>query len=108
MKIGIKAAVFATLFAVSTAFAGDWQQDHPRRAEVNDRLKNQNRRINEGEASGKITPGQAKQLHQEDHAIRQQERADAAAHGGHITKGEQHQLNREENQTSQQIYDEKH
>lgn len=99
----------ALAFLVSgLSYAGDWKEDHPRRAEVNQRLKNQDRRIDEGEANGKLSPGQAKQLHREDHAIRQQEREDAAAHGGHITKGEQRQLNREENAESRQIYEEKH
>jgi hypothetical protein len=88
--------------------AKEWKEDHPRRAEVNKRLENQNDRIKEGVESGKLTKGQAQQLHQEDHAIRTQERAEAAEHGGHITKGEQRQLNREENRTSDQIHDEKH
>jgi len=101
-------AAIAALLVSGAAHAGDWKQDHPRRAEVNSRLNNQNRRIHEGVEDGKLTKGQAKQLHQEDHAIRQQERAMAAQHGGHITKPEQRQLNQEENQVSRQIYDEKH
>jgi hypothetical protein len=91
-----------------SAFAGDWKADHPRRAEVNSRLNNQNRRIKDGVEDGKLTKAQAQQLHQEDHSVRQQERAMAAQNGGHITKGEQRQLNQEENQVSRQIYDEKH
>ena len=86
----------------------EWNKDHPRRHEVNKRLNNQNRRINEGVEDGKLSQGQAQQLHAEDRAIRQQERADAAQHGGHVTKAEQRQLNQEENATSRQIYDEKH
>jgi len=85
-----------------------FEKDHPRRAEVNGRLNNQNKRIKEGVRSGKLSKGQAHQLHAEDHSIRQEERADAAAHGGHITKGEQRQLNHQENAESKQIYDEKH
>jgi hypothetical protein len=86
----------------------EWKEDHPRRAQVNKRLGNQNERIKEGVESGRLTQGQAQQLHQEDHAIREQERAEAAQHGGHITRGERKQLNQEENQVSKQIYDEKH
>ena len=46
----IKALALALLasFAVGTAgtaFAGKWQQHHPRRTQVNSRLNNQNRRI---------------------------------------------------------------
>jgi F0F1-type ATP synthase membrane subunit b/b' len=99
----------ALLSVASPSFAdGTWAANHPRRDQVNDRLANQNRRIDNGVKSGKLSPQQAHQLHRQDHAIRSQERADAAAHGGHITKHEERQLNREENQSSRQIYSEKH
>ena len=91
------------------AFGGErWKLNHPRRAEVNQRLHNQNQRINEGLKSGKLTPAQAQALHQEDHHIRTAERADAAQYGSHITKAEQWQLNRQENAASKQIFQEKH
>ena len=104
------ALALAATFALATPSYADtkWQQNHPRREQVNSRLANQNARVNNGVKNGTLTKGQAAQLHREDHAIRQQERADAAAHGGHITKGEQRQLNREENHVSRQIYREKH
>ena len=104
------ALALAATFALAAPSYADtkWQQNHPRREQVNSRLANQNARINNGVKNGTLTKGQAAQLHREDHAIRQQERADAAAHGGHITKGEQRQLNREENHVSRQIYREKH
>jgi uncharacterized protein HemX len=101
-------AAMAALLLSGAAHAGDWKQDHPRRAEVNSRINNQNRRIRDGVDDGQLSKAQARQLHQEDHSIRQQERAVAAQHDGHITKGEQRQLNHEENQVSRQIYDEKH
>lgn len=97
----------AALVTSGSSFAG-WKDNHPRRAEVNSRLKNQDRRINQGVKSGKLSRSQAHQLHAEDHAIRQEERAMAAEHGGHITRGEQRQLNQQENQASRQIYNEKH
>ncbi len=99
----------ATLLVASPSFADTrWEQTHPRRDQVNDRLANQNRRIDNGAKTGRLSPQQAHQLHREDHAIRTEERADASLHGGHITKGEQRQLNRQENQVSRQIYREKH
>ena len=101
--------MLAVLMVVAgTASAGEFAKNHPRRAEVNKRLANQDERIRDGVKDGQLTKGQAQQLHAEDHAIRQQERAEAAEHGGHITKAEQRQLNREENATSKQIYEEKH
>jgi hypothetical protein len=108
----MRTTILALAICVSApAFAkgnGEWKENHPRRAEVNQRLDNQRKRINEGEKSGKLSPEQAKQLHQEDRNVRQQEREMAAQNGGHITKTEQRALNQEENQTSRQIYQEKH
>ncbi|HVN95345.1 MAG TPA: hypothetical protein VMT62_02860 [Syntrophorhabdaceae bacterium] len=85
-----------------------WQKDHPRRTEVNKRLSNQNRRINEGVKNGTLTKQEAGQLHKEDRQIRQEERDMASQNGGHITKQEQRTLNQQENQVSKQIYNEKH
>lgn len=92
----------------ATAGETQWQKDHPRRTEVNKRLNNQNSRIQQGVASGKLTPQQAGQLHKEDHQIRQEERDMASQNGGHITKQEQRTLNQQENRVSKQIYSEKH
>ena len=100
----------AALLAATAASAQEtqWQKDHPRRAEVNGRLANQDKRIDQGEKSGKLTPGQANQLHREDRSIRKEERRMAAKDGGHITKKDQAKLNRQENQVSKQIRAEKH
>jgi len=84
-----------------------WQKDHPRRTEVNKRLENQNKRIDQGAQSGKLTPGQAGQLHKEDKQIRKEERHMAAKDGGHLTKQDQRKLNRQENKVSKQIHAEK-
>jgi len=97
-------SVFATA-SVSTAFAaeGQWEKNHPRRAEVNDRLANQNKRINQEVKEGEISKGQAAKLHREDRQVRQEERAMASQNGGHITKQEQRTLNQQENGISRQI-----
>ena len=104
-KILTVAAVTVSLAGMaSTALAEtQWQKDHPRRTEVNKRLANQNRRINKEVKEGEITKGQVKQLHKEDHQIRQEERDMASQNGGHITKSEQKVLNQQENQVSKQI-----
>ena len=95
---------FATA-SVSTAFAaeGQWEKNHPRRAEVNDRLANQNKRINQEVKEGEISKGQAAKLHREDRQVRQEERDMASQNGGHITKQEQRTLNQQENGISRQI-----
>jgi hypothetical protein len=85
-----------------------WQKNHPRRAEVNKRLANQNSRINQGLKNGTLTKSEAARLHKKDRQIRQEERDMASQNGGHITKQEQRTLNAQENKVSGQIYDEKH
>lgn len=93
----------ATPAPAPAAGAGTWAQNHPRRAEVNARLANQNKRIDAEKASGQITGAQAKALHQDDRGIRQEERTMASTNGGHITKTEQRALNQQENSTSKAI-----
>jgi small-conductance mechanosensitive channel len=103
-------AGFIMSVGLSSGFAGEtkWQKNHPRRTEVNKRLSNQNKRINQGVKNGTLTKAQAAQLHKEDRQIRQEERAMASQNGGHITKQEQRTLNQQENKVSRQIYNEKH
>ena len=83
-------------------------KDHPRRNQVNKRVKNQRSRINKDEKSGKITKAQGDQLKANDKAVKQQEHADVKANGGTLTKGEQKQFNQEENANSKMIHDEAH
>jgi CRISPR/Cas system-associated endoribonuclease Cas2 len=103
------AALVLVLLCPATAGAqeGKWDKTHPRRAQVNKRLGNQNKRIQQGVQNGTLTRGQAKQLHQEDRGIRKEERQDAAQNGGHITSQQQRQINQQQNQVSKQIHQEK-
>ena len=87
----------------AAADESQWQQNHPRRAEVNHRLVNQNRRIHQEVKEGELTPQQAAKLHQEDHQIRQEERDMASQNGGHITAAEKKVLNQQENAVSREI-----
>ena len=103
LMAAVVAVTFGALAAPALADETQWQKDHPRRTEVNDRLKNQNRRIKQERKEGELTRGQAQQLHGEDHALRQEERTMASTNGGHLTKAEQKSLNQQENQVSQQI-----
>ncbi|MCX5789441.1 MAG: hypothetical protein NTX64_13190 [Elusimicrobia bacterium] len=81
---------------------------HPRRNEVNKRVRNQRGRINKGVKDGQLTKDQAQQLRANDAAIKKQEHAEVKANGGYLTKKEKKQLNKEENANSKLIYDEKH
>jgi len=111
LKIGNirKAALVAvmTLFASSVASSAmaetQWEKNHPRRDQVNDRLANQNKRIHQEVKEGKMSKAEAAKLHKEDRQVRKEERVMASQNGGHITKQEQKTLNKQENAISKQI-----
>lgn len=111
MKTSTRAMMMlATIATVSTmlaapVFAGEtqWQKDHPRREQVNDRLANQNQRITNERKSGKITKGQAQALRSNDKTIHGEEKAMASQDHGHITKTDQKALNQQLNQNSKAI-----
>ncbi len=94
---------FLGFASVTKAQDGSFDRNHPRRAEVNGRLANQNARIDNKVKDGDLSKAQAATLHHEDHAIRKEEQRDAAKHDGHITKHEQNKLNRQENHVSHRI-----
>jgi hypothetical protein len=100
----VAAASFALSGVATNAMAEtQWQKDHPRRTEVNQRLNNQNQRIHNEVKSGQISKARAAKLHHEDHALRTEERTMASTDHGHITKTDQRALNQQENQVSKQI-----
>src|ERR1700753_2969865 len=86
-KLSMIAIALATFGTSVTGASADtlWQYNHPRRAEVNERLAHQNFRIDRAEANGRISPFRAERLHAEDHAIRRAERIIARVHGGGIS-----------------------
>lgn len=104
-----KAIVLTALVTVFASAAGSamaettWQKNHPRREQINNRLNKQNSRIKTEVKEGQITKGQARALHKDDHAIRQEERDMSKQNAGHITKPEQSVLNQQENGVSRQI-----
>jgi uncharacterized protein HemX len=88
----------------TSSSAGErWRENHARRAEVNQRLGNQNQRINQERREGEINQRQAAQMHQQDRQIRREERLMAQQNGGHINRQEQRVLNQQENQVSREI-----
>ena len=97
------ALLFGSVTVNAFADEAKFDKDHPRRAQVNKRLGNQNKRIHKEVKEGEISRGQAAKMHKEDHQIRKEERAMASQNGGHITKREQKTLNQQENGVSNQI-----
>ena len=81
---------------------------HPRVNEVNNRLQNQQNRINNGLKNGTMTQGQAERDETHDANIARRESADEAKNGGHLTKQEDRNLNKSLNKNSNHIYKQKH
>ena len=104
-RLAVAACASILVFgAAGSAFAeNDWELSHPRRDQINDRLENQSRRIDQEHREGELARRQAHYLHREDYRIRQEERRMAARDGGHITRYDQWRLNRQENHVSRQI-----
>ena len=106
MSIFKTAAAFVLLSGLAGAAMATettWEKHHPRRDQVNDRLENQNKRIDQELKQGDITQAQATTLHKDDHAIRQEEKDMAALDNGHITAADQKALDQQENVVSKQI-----
>lgn len=102
----ILTAVLLALFGFSTtsyAGAGTWRKSHPRRAEVNHRLRNQNKRINTEVKEGEMGKAKAAKLKSNDIKIRQEERDMASQNKSHLTKQEQKTLNQQLNKNSRKI-----
>jgi hypothetical protein len=81
---------------------------HPRINEVQQRIDNQQSRVDKGISDGQINAKQAAhddaKLSREQNSLNQ----DEAKNGGHITKGEQKNLNKRLNKGSKQIYRQRH
>jgi len=75
---------------------------------VNGRAYNQQARIANGAASGRLTAGQTEHLEHREGNINREVRNDRAANGGTLTPQERQQVNRQQNGASRQIYEEKH
>ena len=111
MKFKSKALTFAGMCCMvlgSSLAMAQTVPDHPRVNEVNQRLDNQQARINQGLANGTMTGKQAARDEAHDANIAKRESVDEAKHNGHLTKGEQRRLNKSENKNSRRIYRQKH
>jgi len=76
--------------------------------EVDQRQRNQQRRIGEGVESGQLTPGEAARLENKEGKLHREIKEERAENGGKLTRAERRQVNRQENRLSRQIYRAKH
>jgi hypothetical protein len=95
--LGISAATF---LMTSALYAGT---DDPR---IQKREQNQEKRIEQGEKSGQLTPGEAGRLEKQQTKIKQDEARMKS--DGKLTKKERRKLTREQNRASKNIARKKH
>lgn len=78
------------------------------KTEVGARRANQQNRIANGVASGKLSAGQTAKLEKGEAGISKEINADRKANGGKLTAAEKKQVNRQQNGMSKKIYRAKH
>lgn len=104
---GLMGLLVSALFASGAAMAQAAPQTsvpgHPRVNEVNNRLENQQDRIQAGVKDGQLNAKQATRDETRDNNIAARESADEAKHHGHLTKKEKRNLNKSLNRDSHQI-----
>ena len=94
----IATVAFASLvLAAGTASAQEMRKD-----QVQDRIHDTNKRINEEYREGDISRGQARELKQENREIARETRHDEHTGGG-LSRGEQAEINQQENALNRQI-----
>lgn len=97
-KALISTALLAALVAPLAASAG----------EVQNRINDQQGRINQGVRNGSLTYGEYHRLDNGLDRIQAQRNRDLARNDGRLTPGEYRSLNRQENRLSDRIYYDKH
>ncbi|HET6555248.1 MAG TPA: hypothetical protein VFG49_17110 [Dyella sp.] len=97
-------ATLASAGAMAQSTSPDNIPGHPRVSEVNQRLDNQQDRIQNGVADGQINAKQAARDEKHDSNIAARESRDEAEHGGHLTRQEQKNLNKSLNKDSKHIH----
>jgi hypothetical protein len=65
-------AALTMSFVDAASAQTNWNATHSRRAEVNHRLENQDRRIHQEVREGEMSHAEAAKLHRDDHKIRQE------------------------------------
>jgi hypothetical protein len=78
------------------------------RNEVNQRDRNQQKRIGEGLENGSLTAGEATKLEKKESKLNAEQRDMREDNGGRLTASEKAKVNRQQNRVSKQIYNTKH
>lgn len=107
VRSSILGLIVSAAFASGAVMAQDTQSatvpGHPRVNEVNQRLQNQQNRVQKGVAGHQIGAKQEARDQKTDANIAKRESNDEARHNGHLTKQEKSKLNKSENRDSRRI-----
>ena len=76
--------------------------------EINQRQRNQQKRIGNGVENGSLTPAETARLEKQEAAIHHEVKTERKANGGTLTAQERRQVNRQQNRESKRIYRQKH
>jgi len=82
--------------------------DDPPKGTINQRQRNQQKRIAEGVNNGSLTPAETARLEKQEAAIHQEVKSERKANGGTLTPQERRQVTRQQNRVSKRIYRQKH
>jgi methionine-rich copper-binding protein CopC len=75
---------------------------------INERQRDQQKRIGEGVENGSLSAGEAARLEKQEAAIHHEVKTERKANGGKLTAQERRQVTRQQNRESRRIYKAKH
>ena len=75
---------------------------------INQRQRNQQKRIGEGVENGSLTAAEAARLEKQEARIHNEVKQERAENGGKLTPEERRQVRRQQNRESKRIYKQKH
>jgi uncharacterized membrane protein YebE (DUF533 family) len=108
--VNMQIRIFVTSLALATSGAAFAQASAPKAPPVTPKLDkmqaNQQRRIEQGEATGQLTPHEANKLEKKEAVLQKHE--DAAKADGKVTSAERKKLLREASRDSKKIHRQKH
>jgi hypothetical protein len=82
--------------------------DDPPKGTIDQRQRNQQKRIGEGVENGSLTPAETARLEKQEAAIHHEVKTERKANGGTLTPQERRQVTRQQNRESKRIYRQKH
>jgi hypothetical protein len=103
LLFAIAVTLSTSVFAQGPGHQPTHIQDHPRVNQVNHRIDNQEKRINQERREGELSGRQARQDRRDLRAINQEKHDMRSQDNGHLTHADQRALNQQLNHNSRRI-----